>query len=157
MFFKFGNASSFVRILRIGRLMKLTKLFKLVRLMKMYEDNTMNFLSKIIRCITMSDAASWFLTLLLGFLSIAHLICCTWIIVGRYDDHEDSWIPDFEIVSGGELYMTSFYYTITTMTTVGYGDISAQTFTERVAACIIMFIGVMVFSYASGSLTNAIL
>lgn len=53
-------------------------------------------------------------------------------------------------------YLTSFYFTITTITTVGYGDFSASTFAEKIVCCIIMFIGVMAFSFASGSLANYI-
>lgn len=53
--------------------------------------------------------------------------------------------------------MTSFYFTITTITTVGYGDMSAGTFTEQIVCVLIMFVGVIAFSFASGTLTNAIL
>ena len=95
--------------------------------------------------------------MMIYFLAITHLICCVWIIVGRYDDDPLSWLQDFESRSGSDIYLESFYYSITTMTTVGYGDISAYTFAERIVAIIIMFIGVMVFSFASGSLTNIIL
>ncbi len=55
-----------------------------------------------------------------------------------------------------DLYLTSFYFTITTITTVGYGDYSAHTFLEKIVCIFIMFIGVMAFSFASGSLTNYI-
>ena len=53
-------------------------------------------------------------------------------------------------------YMTAFYFTITTITTVGYGDYSPGTFLEKIFGVLIMFIGVMAFSFASGSLTNYI-
>ena len=53
-------------------------------------------------------------------------------------------------------YMTAFYFTITTITTVGYGDLSPGTFIEKIFGVIIMFLGVMAFSFASGSLTNYI-
>lgn len=50
--------------------------------------------------------------------------------------------------------MTAFYFTITTITTVGYGDYSPGTFVEKLFGVLIMFIGVMAFSFASGALTN---
>ena len=53
--------------------------------------------------------------------------------------------------------MTCFYYTITTITTVGYGDYSASTFAEQIVACILMFIGVIGFGVASSSLTNVLM
>ena len=43
-----------------------------------------------------------------------------------------------------------------TLTTVGYGDITLGTLSERVMSIFILFIGVIVFSFASGSLTNII-
>ena len=42
------------------------------------------------------------------------------------------------------------------MTTVGYGDWSASSFTEKIVCIIIMFIGVIAFSFASGALGNYI-
>ena len=53
-----------------------------------------------------------------------------------------------------ELYITSFYYTVSTVTTVGYGDISGSNTLERAFAILIMIIGVMAFSFASGSLSS---
>ena len=53
-----------------------------------------------------------------------------------------------------EIYITSFYYTISTITTVGYGDISGKNTLERGMCIIIMLIGVMAFSFATGSLSS---
>ena len=52
--------------------------------------------------------------------------------------------------------MTSFYFTVTTITTVGYGDMSASTHLEQVIVVFMMLVGVFAFSLASGSLTNYI-
>lgn len=45
---------------------------------------------------------------------------------------------------------------MTTITTVGYGDISARTFNEKIVCIFIMLSGVIAFSMASSSLTNYI-
>jgi len=50
--------------------------------------------------------------------------------------------------------LTSFYFTITTFSTVGYGDISAVSPTEKVFNIIIMLIGVTAFACGTSSLTN---
>ena len=52
------------------------------------------------------------------------------------------------------LYLTAFYFTVTTITTVGYGDISGGTASEKVFCIIIMVVGVVSFSFASGSLAS---
>ena len=53
-----------------------------------------------------------------------------------------------------QLYITSFYYTVSTITTVGYGDISGVNTLERGMAIVIMILGVMAFSFATGSLSS---
>ena len=55
-----------------------------------------------------------------------------------------------------ELYAASIYFTVTTMTTVGYGDISGTNTTERIINMIIEIFGVMFFATASGMLTTLI-
>ena len=57
-------------------------------------------------------------------------------------------------MSGGELYAKSFYWTIQTITTVGYGDMPAKNATEWVFCALMMVIGVISFSFANGSLAS---
>ena len=63
---------------------------------------------------------------------------------------------DIAKMSESSQYLTAFYFTITTITTVGYGDLSPGTFNEKIIGVMLMFIGVMAFSFASGSLANYI-
>lgn len=55
-----------------------------------------------------------------------------------------------------DLYFTSYYFTVTTITTVGYGDISGNSSIERVICFFLHLIGVLTYSFASGSLTSII-
>lgn len=57
---------------------------------------------------------------------------------------------------GDSPYLTAFYFTVTTITTVGYGDISGGTETEKVFCIFIQVIGVIGFSVASGALASII-
>lgn len=54
----------------------------------------------------------------------------------------------------GNQYLTAFYFTITTITTVGYGDYSPGTVVEKIIGILLMFVGVMAFSFISGSLSS---
>lgn len=56
----------------------------------------------------------------------------------------------------GELYVTSLYFAVTTITTIGYGDISGNSTPERCICFFLHLIGVLSYSFASGSLTNII-
>ena len=47
----------------------------------------------------------------------------------------------------GEIYTTAIYGSITTLTTVGYGDVKAFNAHERVYAYVLMFAGILIFTY----------
>jgi Ion channel len=59
-------------------------------------------------------------------------------------------------MSDWELYVTSFYFTVTTILTVGYGDILAISVAEKLMCIMLMIIGVVSFSFATGSLSSII-
>lgn len=46
------------------------------------------------------------------------------------------------------------YFVLTTLTTVGFGDISGGTINERIMCIILMCIGVFAFSFSIGSLSS---
>jgi hypothetical protein len=92
-----------------------------------------------------------------GFLLINHISACLWYFVAKLQDLDpDSWVtrlgyndaPDFE------LYIASLYWTLTTVTTVGYGDISAGTLIEKLFGLFIMTCGVFMYSYAISALSS---
>jgi potassium voltage-gated channel Eag-related subfamily H protein 8 len=55
-----------------------------------------------------------------------------------------------------ELYITSFYFTVTTIMTVGYGDITATSVLEKIVCILLMLIGVVAFSFATGYISSII-
>ena len=55
-----------------------------------------------------------------------------------------------------ELYVASFYFTVTTIVTVGFGDIHAYSMSEQLICILLMLIGVISFSFATGSLASII-
>ena len=52
------------------------------------------------------------------------------------------------------LYFVSFYYTITTITTVGYGDMVGTNTLERLVSIVNEVVGVIVFSIIVSKLAN---
>lgn len=141
----------------ISRLTKVLKLIKLLRLAKLNKGSSAELFDKIQEFFGITQSFKWMFGFFFAFISFAHLICCFWIIISNFDPSDQAWITLAEGTPKSEIYLTSFYYTITTITTVGYGDISPNTFTEKIVGIIIMFAGVIAFSLASGSLTNYIM
>ena len=74
------------------------------------------------------------------------------------DPDSNTWITyfHFENETDGSKYVIALYFTVTTIATVGYGDISGTNDWERGTCCLLMVIGVTFFSIASGTFTNII-
>ncbi len=52
--------------------------------------------------------------------------------------------------------MVGFYFTIASITTVGYGDVSGGTFAERGFCVILMLVGAVSYSFAISSFSSLI-
>jgi hypothetical protein len=94
---------------------------------------------------------------ILIFFVMCHIVSCFWVMFAAFDDYgPDTWVSRyaFKDYSDFDLYTASFYFTVTTITTVGFGDISGGNSTERIICIILMIIGVISFSFATGSLSN---
>jgi len=69
---------------------------------------------------------------------MSHFVGCMWIFIGiSFQEDEifgDSWIEasGFDNMSPMQLYATSAYFTMQTLTTVGYGDINIVRVDERI-------------------------
>lgn len=100
------------------------------------------------------------------FILASHIATCFWIILASLmgthegsDHYIGTWLESFS--KGGmnddySIYYVSFYWCITTITTVGYGDISGTNNTERMFCSFVMVVGVIMFSLANGALASII-
>jgi len=75
-------------------------------------------------------------------------------LLKKFKEQNDEWNPDQDY----EFYdmITVLYFSITTLSTVGYGDISAQSNIEKLVAVAVMFAGVGFFSYIMGEFIQII-
>jgi voltage-gated potassium channel Kch len=81
------------------------------------------------------------------------------IFIASIDDFsKDNWIyyKGLVDVPNYSLYITSFYFTVTTLVTVGYGDITAVSPQEKLMCIMMMILGVICFSFVTGSLSSII-
>lgn len=72
-------------------------------------------------------------------------------------EDEANWINDDDVIKAytpSQLYVTAFYFSVTTITTVGYGDISGTNTSERIICVFLMIMGVLFFSINSGNITS---
>ena len=71
----------------------------------------------------------------------AHWLACGWIFLGG---------PTSNAGTGG-LYLSALYWCITTMTAVGYGDITPSTPPQTIYTMVVMLLGVGVYGYVIGN------
>ena len=71
---------------------------------------------------------------------LVHLVACGWIALGSGNYTGD--LNDTILI-----YVKAVYWSFTTLTTVGYGDVIAQSIPQMLYSCCVQVIGVGVFGY----------
>ena len=135
-----------VRLIKVGKGLKAMKMLRLNKLMRgaaleVYEDimatsSSARFLLKMLKML-----------FLMGF--IFHWTACLWHLIALNEKSRDNWVDSYfgddsvefeddgdvllvEDLPLGKRYLAAVYFAVTTMTTVGYGDITPASNSERV-------------------------
>lgn len=144
--------------------LKVTKMFKLLRLVRIVKILKLGVLFDAI-----SDAFQGSANLLsnlkkggsmVGLLMFCvHYFACLWYLVGSAGNYSTNWLQPYVAMSPVpvELYAWSFYYTITTFTTVGYGDIHPTNADEVLYALLFMPSASVLFAAFLANLTDMIM
>lgn len=130
----FGDSAKSFRALRLIQLNRLIKLTRISKVMKSWQRSQS------------VNPATFRLIFFIFFISIAaHWIACGWILIGAIDP---------KITDPAEIYSIAIYWSITTLTTVGYGDITPSTIGQRVYTMLVMIAGVGTYGYVIGNIAG---
>lgn len=144
-----------IRLLRLPRMYRLLRVFRLMKMLRVFRSNRQ--IQRLINTLKVNSGVLRLLRFSLTILIIVHISGCFWYFLAKLEEFgPDTWVSRYSYtsLSNSDLYIVSIYYVVTTLTTVGFGDIAAYTVTERIFAVILMGFGVGFYSYTISNLST---
>lgn len=150
-----------------GQVFKILFFFRLLRLLRVFRllsgSSGVHFLvspisGPVLRI--MNTATFFLLNVLFTMLVFINLLGCIWWFTAEMEGLENSWVAvaevNFDVVNASSpaQYVTSVYFAMTIITTVGFGDITPQTVAEMLVAMLFMGIGLLYFGYVVSAVSN---
>ena len=125
LFWSGSSANKLLRILKIPRLIRMFKLAKVLRLKNLYKGTKLSYFLKINGGVLKIMSLVFFTALIL------HFAACVLSAISLFDDYnyKITWIArgNFQDLSDPNIYLTAYYFALTTLTSIGYGDITPYT------------------------------
>ncbi|OMJ72077.1 hypothetical protein SteCoe_29557 [Stentor coeruleus] len=139
--------NSYIKLLRIARLIRILKIFKVKKIFESLSggsQSTVMALNKLIIGLLM-------------ILLLIHFTSCVWNFLPKLENSgPTTWIYRYNFLdkTNGEKYLTGVYFAITTILTVGFGDISAGSKTEMILCITLELLGIIFYSFIIGVMTT---
>jgi len=137
-----------LRVLRIFRLVRLLRLFRVD--LGLFKDHLEEVFHINLRIFELVSHA-------LKLLFIAHILGCLWFYMTTIEEDnggKETWATDAGVSKGpvAKQYLFSVYWALTTLTTVGYGDITPVSDLEKCFAIFALLVGAISFAYMLGDI-----
>ena len=126
------------------------RFFRLTRLLKLFGSSKTLRRARKLRFV--NPAFMRLFMLVFWILVAAHLVACGWIYIGGAGKYTSSG----DYISNGAVYLEAFYWTITTLTTIGYGDITPESPIQFIYVIIVMLMGAATYGFIIGNIANLI-
>jgi len=150
----FNTFYKYVLIYSSLRLIKLLKILKLIYSQDERKEN--EFRIKIMEKFNLTPAEIRILKFTITLFISVHILSCLWIFIASVGTPNWMSYANLSLDQPFDTYVASVYFILTTIFTIGYGDILSISLTERVYNILIMGIGVLIYSFAVGSVSTLI-
>jgi len=121
------------------------EIIKIISLIRIYRIIRMTKAFSIVGKVTVAPTWIKITLAITGSLIAIHLISCLWIVVSSLSEQNKSAL---------DTYVHSVYWTITTLTTVGYGDITPTSNIGKIFTMFVMIMGVGVYGFVIGNISQ---
>ena len=88
------------------------------------------------------------------FFFFLHISACLFVLLSELEDARILFFTPKLPLLDYEIYILSIYFVMTTIATVGYGDLYPTTTVERIYVMMLMMVGVLFFTMLSGALAS---
>mmetsp|Transcript_142796 Transcript_142796/g.274191 ORF Transcript_142796/g.274191 Transcript_142796/m.274191 type:complete len:531 (+) Transcript_142796:1-1593(+) len=145
------NAGEHMEVLKI---LKLGKLLKIVKLMAPRHIDLAE-LSSVLD--DMSTSKAWQMVYRRSNILVIALFLCHWMACGM-KMVDEGFLESYSDVFGNNMaeYLAALYWSMTTLTTVGYGDITPTTDGERIYTTLAMVVGGGFYGYVVGCICSMV-
>lgn len=157
------NIQLYLTVIYILKYLRIIKIIQ-YNISKEYED-AMNKNSYIQKHVNFKNMVviNKFSNLILFLFFLLHLFSCVWIIISKLQTMnfiEMTWVEYSQLTgfngSYSTLYLDSLYFSMTTLLTVGYGDIRPKTFWEILVLLVYILIGSLYYSFILSSISQTV-
>ena len=129
-----------------GAYTHLNRLFRLLRLLRLLRlSRVAQFMTKLGTTRSMNPVYMRLFFFVFWISLVAHWIACGWIALGGIAEDGAGYF---------RTYLRSLYFSVTTLTTVGYGDISPQSNTQTIFAIVVELVGAGLYGYIVGNVAS---
>lgn len=141
---------------RFGKFYRVIKITQLFKILKIANKDKIKYIQSIniFEDMNISSALRRLFKFFVGFLIVSHVVSCIWIFFGSLENPNWIYVNNYVDNSNLDLYLYSIYFIWSTIFTIGYGDIIPVNSAERFFTILLMFIGILTYSFVVSALGN---